>query len=309
MSTPSQAPYARVGAELRRRITSGTLAAGDRVPSTRQIAQEFGVASATATKALDVLRREKLIVTRPRSGSVVAAGNVRRSPAGPPRPLDRKRIVEAAIDLADAEGLDAVSMRAVAARCGAATMSLYRHVDGKDELVLLMADTAFGRGRLGDGEAGDWRAEVERLMRLLWRLHREHPWLARLSPLTRPLPLPNLLAIGDRLLGALEPLGLRPKAHFDLHVLLYHHVTGLASNFEEEYAAQSETGLSAEEWTDLQYALPAARSAALPHFAAVVDRLTADGGYDLELDELFELGLTALLDGIAALAGRRGAGL
>ncbi|MFE2141075.1 GntR family transcriptional regulator, partial [Streptomyces sp. NPDC059456] len=75
-------PYLRIVGEIRRRITAGELAPGDRVPSTRQVAREWDVASATAAKALTALRVEGLVETRPRTGTVVAA----RPPAAPAPP-------------------------------------------------------------------------------------------------------------------------------------------------------------------------------------------------------------------------------
>src|SRR5687767_1848654 len=112
-------PYARIVAELRRRIAEGELAPGDRVPSTRQIAIRWGVAPATATKALNALKQEGLIVAEPRVGSVVAAAPSKpRPPVETGDELTRERVVRAAIEIADAEGLAAVSMRGVAARLG-----------------------------------------------------------------------------------------------------------------------------------------------------------------------------------------------
>src|SRR3954454_12540355 len=102
----------RIAAELRRRITTGELAPGARVPSTRAIVQRYGVAMATATKVLTTLRHEGLIRSVPGVGSVVAG-----EPAGPPpqRPARRRApasgtvgagsIVAAGIAVADAEGL------------------------------------------------------------------------------------------------------------------------------------------------------------------------------------------------------------
>lgn len=145
-------PYLRVAAEIRRRIADGELAPGDRVPSTRQIAREWNVALATATKALTALRQEGLVQAKPRVGTVVAASHRRPVAARPrtapdrerERELTRERIVHTAIEIADAEGLAAVSMRSVAARLHAATMSPYRYVNSKDDLVLLMADAVLG---------------------------------------------------------------------------------------------------------------------------------------------------------------------
>lgn len=75
-------PYARIAADLRRRIAEGELAPGDRVPSTRQVAAQWGVALATATRALAELRREGLVRAEPRVGTVVAE---------PPRPSRPRR--------------------------------------------------------------------------------------------------------------------------------------------------------------------------------------------------------------------------
>jgi AcrR family transcriptional regulator len=310
VAEPTEPPYVRIAAELSRRIADRELTPGDKVPSTRQVAQDFGVALATATKALDVLRAEGLVITRPRSGTVVAPRRAAKS--GGAAELTRERVLAEAIEIADGEGLEAVSMRAVASRCGVAPMSLYRFVEDKDDLMLAMADTVYGSAAFERDATAPWRSQVESLTRDLWRLHRAHPWLGRTQPLTRPLPLPSILRLGDRLLGALEPLGLPPKLRMDVHVLLFSHVVGLAANFEAEDEAVSETGLSSEEWTDLQY-LPHTSDSAfmgdVPHFAKLFGELGAlPGGYDLDLEELFELGLGLLLDGAEALACRHGAG-
>ncbi|MFV2120761.1 GntR family transcriptional regulator, partial [Streptomyces sp. Act-28] len=68
----TQAPYRRITADIRRRITEGELLPGDRVPSTRKLAEQWGVALATATRALTELRLEGYVETRPRAGTVVA---------------------------------------------------------------------------------------------------------------------------------------------------------------------------------------------------------------------------------------------
>jgi AcrR family transcriptional regulator len=308
VSESSEPPYARIAAELSRRIADRELAPGDKVPSTRQVAREFGVALATAAKALDVLRSGGLVITRPRSGTVVAPRRPGGAAGGAAAELTRERILAEAIAIADAEGLEAVSMRAVAGRCGVAPMSLYRHVEGKDELLMAMSDSVYGELSHDDDETGPWRERIETIMRGLWRVHRSHPWLGRVHPLTRPLPLPNLLGTGDRLLGALSGLGLPPKAQFDVHVLLYSHIVGLAANFEREDEAVSDTGLTAEEWTDLQYT-PTVNGEGImnryPHFAKLFGHFgSLPEGYDMDLDEMFALGLGLLLDGIAALAQR-----
>ncbi|MFF4121979.1 GntR family transcriptional regulator [Microbispora rosea] len=343
-------PYARIAAELRRRIAEGELAPGDRVPSTRQVAAQWGVALATATRALAELRREGLVRAEPRVGTVVAepspaipspavpspalplpasptapgaaaqpgdrtrltpppsrdAETARRRPGpGTERELTRERVVRAAIEIADAEGLTALSMRGVAARLGVAAMSPYRYVGGKDDLILLMADAAFGElGYPADPPAG-WRERLEIAGRTLWATFRRHPWLAQLSPLGRPLPLPGLTAHADWALAALDGLGLDPATVLDVHILLYSHVQGLAINLEREAQIAAATGLSEDQWMDVQGpALSAiAGSGRYPAFAKVLGDLGEDG-YDFRLDDLFELGMRLLLDGVTGLVER-----
>ena len=127
----TEAPYRRIVAEIRGRIERGDLRPGDRVPSTRAITQDFGVAMATATKVIAALRDAGLVETRSGAGTVVRAitGRRRRGPRG--GDLSRDRVLAAAIAIADAEGLAALTMRRVAADLGVATMSLYRHVPGQ----------------------------------------------------------------------------------------------------------------------------------------------------------------------------------
>src|SRR6478736_10014280 len=117
VAAPTESSSAQIAAEIRRRIRSGELAAGDRVPSTRQLTRDFGVAMATATKALAVLRRDGLVRALPGIGTVVAADPAPNGAAvHPPDPtdsdtatLDRERgltgerVVLAAVHSADAE--------------------------------------------------------------------------------------------------------------------------------------------------------------------------------------------------------------
>jgi AcrR family transcriptional regulator len=299
-------PYRRIVADIRRRISSGELRPGDLVPSTRQIAIRWGVAPATATKVLVTLRQEGLVHSSPRVGTIVATsvpGVPETAPdAAGEHELSQDRIVRVAIQLADSEGLDALSMRAIAARLGASTMSIYRYVASKDDLVLLMADAAFGEAPPATRPAGGWRGPVTEAVRTLWTLHRRHPWLAHLSPLSRPLPLPRLLAHGERILAALAGAGLEPVRAFDVEILLYSYVQGLAANIEREAHAQATTGLSDEEWLHRQGPAMGAivTSGEYPAYASLFSSF-GTAGYDLDLDRLFDQGLALLLDGLAPL--------
>ncbi|MFF6840504.1 GntR family transcriptional regulator [Streptomyces tanashiensis] len=313
--TAGDPPYLRIVTAIRRRIADGELAPGDRVPSTRQIAGEWGVALATATKALTTLRLEGLVEARPRIGTVVAgtapAAPARGRPptaADPEQELSLDRIVRTAIGIADAEGLPALSMRGVAARLGVAAMSTYRYVPSKEDLVLHMADAAFGEASYPPDAPEDWRGRVELGARTLWGLYRKHPWLAHLDTLTRPLLVPGLIVHGEWMLAALDGHGLDPTTLFDIHVLLYSHVQGLAMHLEKEAHAEAATGQSEEQWMDSRG--PALRelvaSGRFPVFGRMLGAF--EDGYDLRLDALFALGLTALLDGLAPLVEGRRAG-
>lgn len=301
-------PYLRIVAAIRQRIADGELTPGDRVPSTRQIAREWGVALATATKALTTLRLTGLVESRPRIGTVVAgtapAAPARRRPSPAPDPeqeLSLARIVRTAIEIADAEGLSALSMRGVAARLGVAAMSTYRYVPSKEDLVLHMADAAFGEESYRADAPEDWRTRIELGARTLWSLYRKHPWLAQLGSLTRPLLVPNLMVHGEWVLGALDGHGLDPTTLFDIHVLLYSHVQGLAAHLEMEAHAEAATGQSEDQW--MHSRAPALQelveSGRFPTFTTVVGAFK--DGYDLRLDALFEFGLKALLDGLTSI--------
>src|SRR5690349_17715214 len=147
MKPAGEPPFRRIMIDIERRIASGELAPGDRVPSTRAIAQTWGVALATASHALSALTQIGVLESRPRVGTVVA-----RTRQAAPRPrepgLSRAAIIEAAVAIADAEGLAAVSLRGVAAKLGAPVMSLYRHIPSKHELEQAMVEAVLGEAQL-----------------------------------------------------------------------------------------------------------------------------------------------------------------
>src|SRR5262245_17247858 len=182
----SAAPrYRQIAAELRRQIEAGELTPGMRVPSTRAIIDGWGVAMATATKALTELRYQGLVRVVPGVGTVVEGDRrpTRAAPAprrqsGSEGGLTSERIVAAGVAIADAEGLGAVSMRRVASEMVVANMSIYRHVEDKDDLVLQMMDAVFREWQLPADPPAGWRPRVEIAARLVWDAFRRHPWLA-----------------------------------------------------------------------------------------------------------------------------------
>ncbi|SEE79408.1 transcriptional regulator, TetR family [Streptomyces sp. 2131.1] len=300
---PEEPPYLRIAGEIRRRIAAGELSPGDRVPSTRRITQEWGVAMATATKALAALNQEGLVRAVPGVGTVVAESG-RARPAAPPHGLTRDRIVHAAIALADVEGLPALSMRRIATDFGASTMALYRHVPNKGELVRLMSETVFEGAPPGPCPAG-WRDRLEREVRWLWSLYVRHPWMARvLSALTRPTASTHAMRYTERVLSALKGLGLTPTQMIHVHLALLGYAQGIAAAVELESQAWQETGMTPEEW--LATHETRMETIQITGSFPTLSTLFGDEGFDLELDMLFSFGLERLLDGVAVLVERAG---
>ncbi|MFF0472900.1 TetR/AcrR family transcriptional regulator C-terminal domain-containing protein [Streptomyces sp. NPDC004284] len=294
---PTEPPYLAIAAEIRRRIHARELAPGDRVPSTRAITREWGVAMATATKALAALRQEGLVRVEPGVGTVVA--DPKRSRQGAPASLTRTRIVRTAMELADAEGLNALTMRRLATLLDTSAMALYRHVPGKGELVRLMTDEACGEAPLGPVPA-DWREGLERAAHWMREVFARHRWMAQaMATLTRPVATPNAMAYTEWVLAVLwrTPLSSSQKLH--AHLTLFAFVQGLAMAHDLEEQARLDTGLSDDEWMEQNEPRFDAVQSGGPY--PLLDAIAHDGGFELSLETLFEFGLRRTLDGIATL--------
>lgn len=131
-----------------------------------------------------------------------------RGRRGPRAQLTVERITDAAIRIADADGLESLSMQRIAADLGYSTMSIYNHIPSKDLLLEVMADVAAGKPpELGSME--DFRHAVRRWVGALWTGFQARPWLLRV-PLDHTPIGPNQLAWLDRLLQPLLKAGLAP---------------------------------------------------------------------------------------------------
>jgi DNA-binding transcriptional regulator YhcF (GntR family) len=289
------APYQQIAAGIRARISAGEFSEGERVPSTRELMREYGVAMATATKALTTLQQEGLVHSRPGVGTVV--GPARRAPVRSGEPaLSRDEVVRVAIGLADAEGLAALSMRRIASELGVSTMGLYRHVGGKDALVLQMVDRAIADFPLPPGEPADWRAGIETAARLQWAAYRRHLWLPGAITLGRPQLLPSLLSHTDAVLRAVGGFGVDPSTALYAAITVFGYVRGVALNLESEALAEQDTGLTADEWAGEQADRLAVLADGLPGF-----RWLGEGfDFDFDLEQLFDFGLQLVLDGLGA---------
>ncbi|RPF20955.1 TetR/AcrR family transcriptional regulator [Myceligenerans xiligouense] len=243
-----------------------------------------------------------------------------------PRPaLTVARIVQAALELADAEGLAAVSMARIAEAVGYTPMALYRYVSGKEELLILMSDAVAADLPELPAEGG-WRAGLKAWTWAQVELGISRPWMLEL-PLPAAPPGPNRVRWIDQAFGILRPVDLPPDEKLAVIGLLAQHVLGEARvHVESRRAAvqqvRREAGLP--DGTPESELDPAAIEAANPYadFEAVLTRYADPTAYPhlfesfagwsqnsttAPPDDDIAFGITVVLDGIEAYLRRRGA--
>ncbi len=231
----------------------------------------------------------------------------RASRKGKPE-LSVGRIVRAAIEVADAEGLQALSMRRVAERLGVGTMSLYTYVPGKPELFDVMLDTVYGETARPEDVPGGWRGRLEQIARENWALYLRHPWLLQVAA-SRPVLGPNVTAKYDYELRAVDGIGLTDLEMDSVITLVDGFVHGAARGAVEAAQAESMTGMTDEQWW----------AAHAPFLSRITDttryptaaRVGQAAGEALNAayspEHAFEFGLQRVLDGVEALVNRRSA--
>jgi AcrR family transcriptional regulator len=161
-------------------------------------------------------------------------------------PLDRTRIVRAALRVADAEGLGAVTMRRVATELGTGAMSLYRHVPGKQALVSLMIDQALGEDALPGQPSGDWRGDLRTLASGMWDFIQRHPWYPE-AVAERPPITPRGLAAFEFALSMLDNTGLPLNERAVIVITVTSTVMNAAQNAAAEARARSRFRVTDEE--------------------------------------------------------------
>ncbi|KOX15341.1 TetR family transcriptional regulator [Saccharothrix sp. NRRL B-16348] len=208
-----------------------------------------------------------------------------------PAPLSRERIVRAAIGLADADGLDAVSLRKVAAALDVGPMRLYGYIDTKEELLDLMVDAVHAEIRpTGDG----WREVLRSLADTTRQAARRHEWLADLIG-GRPQLGPNTLAGGEAVLAAMAGVDLDTVVPAVAAVNAY--VIGAVRREITERRAERASGMDQEQW-QVAFGPYLERTFATGRFPALA-AVVRDGPH-LDADETFRTGLDFVLDGIGA---------
>lgn len=163
-------------------------------------------------------------------------------------------IVAAGIEIADAAGLDAASMRKVAERLGVGTMSLYAHVPGKDDLTALMLDTVYAELYDNDVEAatrvGDWRDAVRFIAERNWDLYARHPWLLDLRP-SRLTVGPNASRKYETELRPLDGIGLSDVEMDAALTLILSLVEATARAGRGSTRTQDDSGMSDAQWWEI----------------------------------------------------------
>lgn len=234
---------------------------------------------------------------------IAAMWRLRETPRRGPKPsLTLDDIVGAAIEIADAEDLAAVSMARVAERLGNSTMALYRHVKSKDELLVIMSDAALERPDPMP-EGVDWRTGLTFWADGVLTAIRRHRWYAKV-PISGPPAGPNNLAWFDSALGALKDTGLPEEAKVGVVMGLITYVQGeirmafdLAAGYADNPDAFQRFGSTLRRVADPRVYPAVARTVE----AGVFDEV---GSFEEDNEADFDFGLQLYLDGVAAFIER-----
>jgi AcrR family transcriptional regulator len=237
----------------------------------------------------------------PDRGIELLWGTAKAPSRGPKPGLTPAAIVRAAVEIADAEGLEAVSMRRVAEALGVGTMSLYRYVPAKRELLALMRDTVLGSVARDGRAAVGWREQLERWAGEAWEMHRRHPWLLETGG-GRRLPGPNEVARFEEALRTVEGIGLSGREMVAVVTLVGRFVESAARGAHEQARSERESGVSDEEWWTAQTEFWE-RFGEGDRFPTIT-RVWESGGFDAPEDD-FAFGLARVLDGVEQLVRAR----
>jgi AcrR family transcriptional regulator len=215
------------------------------------------------------------------------------------------RIVRAGIEIADADGLAALSMRRVAERLGVGTMSLYTYVPGKAELIDVMLDTAYGETARPDTD-GDWRDRLAQIARENWALYHRHPWMLQVAA-GRAVLGPNAIAKYDYELGAVAELGLTEVEMDSLLSLVLGHAEAAARRSVEMTQVEQRSGMTDEQWWRAHAPLlgQLLDPQRYPTATRVGAAAGAAHGSAQNPEHGFEFGLQRILDGIEAFVASR----
>ena len=225
---------------------------------------------------------------------------------GPKQRLSTDEVVAAAIALADAEGLAALSMRRVAEAVGVSPMSLYTYVPSKAELVDLMFDRALAAAADPDDSVQGWRAKLTFIARERWVLVERHPWFLDLA-LHRPPLGPNVLRKVEVMMNALDGMGLAPDEMSRVAETLQNFIAGAQQSARDARDIERESGITDEQW--LEMIQPALEQHFDPDAFPAIKRMGEARARKTrthsERTASFEVGLARVLDGLEAYLRER----
>jgi AcrR family transcriptional regulator len=223
-----------------------------------------------------------------------------RAARGPAPSLSREQIATTAVRLADAQGVEAVSMRNLAVELGVGATSLYRYVARRDELIELMVDAVMGDD-LQFEIGGDWRQDLRSFAHGLRAMTLRHPWMVVPSAGLRNFG-PKTAGRYEQVLSMVNGLGLEIDEMLVMVETLDAFVRGRALEELAEQEAVRRSGLDQEEWmqTQIPYIESLIDSGQYPLLTRVVFDARAPHDPD-RLEHGFELGLERVLDGLATM--------
>jgi AcrR family transcriptional regulator len=236
--------------------------------------------------------------------SHLKAWGAARSQKGPKPALSLTQIVAAAVGVASSEDLAAVSMGRVAGELGVATMSLYRYVAAKDELLALMMDSAFEDPPAPAQPREGWRSSLSRWARAHLAVLRRNPWVVRI-PLSGPPVLPNQVVWLERGLACLARTGLADRDKLSALLLVNGFIRNEALLTSDLQQSARAAGAAANR-AMASYGRLLSQLVDAERFPAI-SSLVAAGvfeGPDV-IDGEFEFGLERILDGVKALMPAR----
>ncbi|MGW0245883.1 TetR/AcrR family transcriptional regulator [Nocardia goodfellowii] len=221
---------------------------------------------------------------------------------GPKQRSSIDAVVRAAIEIADEAGLEALTMRAVAAKLGLTPMATYTYIPGKAELVDLMLDTVYQQMTRTDLSELDWRARVTAVAEENRALLARHPWVAYL-PTTRPPLGPGLAAKYDHELRAFERIGLNDVEMDAALTHLLGFVTAVARISIDTARAAADSAMSDHQWWER--AAPLLEQVFDSERYPVAARVGAAAGQNHDAaysaDHAWKFGLMVVLDGLETL--------
>jgi AcrR family transcriptional regulator len=235
-------------------------------------------------------------------------GRRERGKRGPKPGLSIEAIVARAIEIADADGLGAVSMARVAKELGFTTMSLYRYVASKDELLQLMWNASAQGAEAFEQEGDDWRERLRHWALVQREMLDRHTWITEMPMATPPLA-PNSLTFVERGLEALDDTGLADLDKLRAIGLISSYTLSESRMAHEAARAAAATPKDAPRWTFESLLGELVDADAYPRLTRIASGGGAadpgtDPGADSTEAEEFRFGLETILDGVASLIDR-----